>query len=230
LPHELLAQGITKTYPAPAGDLQVLIDINLKVDTASGAVAILGPSGSGKSTLLHILGSLDLPTAGTLSLDGSAPLKLSSRKLARHRAEFIGFVFQDHHLLPQLTAIENILLARLALGSVRTADRKRAEALLRAIGMADRESYLPSQLSGGQRQRVAIARALLNMPAMLLCDEPTGDLDAPSAAAVGALLHETARQHDALLIIATHSPALAATCARRLHLVNGRLTEEGNPA
>jgi lipoprotein-releasing system ATP-binding protein len=229
LPHELHAVGLTKTYPAPppAGALSVLVDINLKVDQASGSVAILGPSGSGKSTLLHILGSLDIPTAGTLTLDGVDPLGLAPLKLARHRAERIGFVFQDHHLLPQLTALENVLLARLALGSVRGADRERAERLLKAVGLEDRKAHVPAELSGGQRQRVAIARALMNMPALLLCDEPTGDLDGQAAAAVGQLLHEAAREHDALLIVATHASALAATCARRLQLTDGRLCEEG---
>jgi lipoprotein-releasing system ATP-binding protein len=207
--------------------LKVLVDVNLEVNSTSGAVAILGPSGSGKSTLLHILGSLDVPTAGKLALDGVDPLGLSPLQLARHRAERIGFVFQDHHLLPQLTALENVLLARLALGSVRSSDRQRAEDLLKAVGLEERKMHLPAELSGGQRQRVAIARALLNMPALLLCDEPTGDLDASSAAAIGQLLHEAAREHDALLIIATHAAALAATCARRVHLTEGRLCEEG---
>jgi lipoprotein-releasing system ATP-binding protein len=227
LPHELHAVGLSKTYPAPAGDLDVLVDVTLEVKHTSGSVAILGPSGSGKSTLLHILGSLDVPTAGTISLDGVDPLRLSPLQLARHRAERIGFVFQDHHLLPQLTALENVLLARLAMGSVRSADRKRAENLLKAVGLEERKTHRPAELSGGQRQRVAIARALLNAPALLLCDEPTGDLDAPSAAAIGKLLHDAAREHDALLIIATHAAALAATCARRLHLADGRLCEEG---
>jgi lipoprotein-releasing system ATP-binding protein len=227
LPHALHAVGLCKTYPAPAGDLKVLVDVALDVDHQTGSVAILGPSGSGKSTLLHILGSLDVPTGGTISLDGIKPLELSPRDLARHRAERIGFVFQDHHLLPQLTALENVLLARLALGSVRKSDRERAEGLLKAVGLAERTAHVPAELSGGQRQRVAIARALLNAPALLLCDEPTGDLDGQAAAAVGQLLHEAAREHDALLIVATHAPALAATCARRLRLCEGRLTEEG---
>jgi lipoprotein-releasing system ATP-binding protein len=170
---------------------------------------------------------LDVPTAGTLAVDGVNPLGLSARELARHRAERIGFVFQDHHLLPQLTAVENVLLARLALGKVSAADVERAEGLLAAVGLADRRAHVPSELSGGQRQRVAIARALMNKPAVLICDEPTGDLDAAAAGAIGELLHAAAREHDALLILATHSAALAATCARRMRIVAGKLEEGG---
>lgn len=223
MPHELHAVGLTKVYATAAGSLVVLDGVSLDMAGNDGALAILGPSGSGKSTLLHILGSLDLPTAGTLSLDGVDPLGLSPVQLARYRAGRIGFVFQDHHLLPQLTAIENVLLARLALGPVREADRQRGESLLTAVGLADRQSHLPSELSGGQRQRVAIARTLMNRPALLICDEPTGDLDAQTAASIGELLHESARQEDALLILATHSAALAATCPRRMKLVQGKL-------
>jgi lipoprotein-releasing system ATP-binding protein len=223
LPHELHAAGLTKVYATAAGSLVVLNGVSLDMAGKDGALAILGPSGSGKSTLLHILGSLDLPSAGTLSLDCVDPLGLSPAQLARYRAGRIGFVFQDHHLLPQLTAIENVLLARLALGPVRDADRQRGESLLAAVGLADRQSHLPSELSGGQRQRVAIARTLMNRPALLICDEPTGDLDAQTAASIGELLHESARQEDALLILATHSAVLAATCPRRMQLIQGKL-------
>jgi lipoprotein-releasing system ATP-binding protein len=223
LPHELHAAGLTKVYATAAGSLVVLDGVSLDMAGKDGALAILGPSGSGKSTLLHILGSLDLPSAGTLSLDGVDPLGLSPAQLAQYRAGRIGFVFQDHHLLPQLTAIENVLLARLALGPVRDADRQRGESLLTAVGLADRQSHLPSELSGGQRQRVAIARTLMNRPALLICDEPTGDLDAQTAASIGELLHESARQEDALLILATHSAVLAATCPRRMQLIQGKL-------
>ncbi len=223
MPHELHAAGLTKVYATAAGSLVVLDGVSLDMAGKDGALAILGPSGSGKSTLLHILGSLDLPSAGTLSLDGVDPLGLSPAQLAQYRAGRIGFVFQDHHLLPQLTAIENVLLARLALGPVRDADRQRGESLLTAVGLADRQSHLPSELSGGQRQRVAIARTLMNRPALLICDEPTGDLDAQTAASIGELLHESARQEDALLILATHSAVLAATCPRRMQLIQGKL-------
>ncbi len=223
MPHELHADGLTKVYVSAAGTLMVLDNVSLDLRSHDGALAILGPSGSGKSTLLHILGSLDLPTAGTLALDGVNPLAMSNTQLARYRAERIGFVFQDHHLLPQLTAVENVLLPRLALGPARHADRDRAEALLAAVGLGDRRTHLPAELSGGQRQRVAIARTLMNQPALLLCDEPTGDLDAHTAATIAQLLHQAAREQDALLIVATHSAALAATCARLMHLILGRL-------
>ena len=204
MPHELHAAELTKAYPTGDGTLVVLDRVSLRLKNGEGAVAVLGPSGSGKSTLLQILGSLDQPTSGTLTLDGVDPLALAPAALARHRAERVGFVFQDHHLLPQLTAIENVLLARLALGTVRTVDRAWAEELFKAVGLADRRTHLPAELSGGQRQRVAIARALMNKPALLLCDEPTGDLDAAGAATIGQLLHQAAREHDALLIVATH--------------------------
>jgi len=227
LPHQLLAHGLSKAYPTPTGTLPVLIDVGISLASGEGALAVLGPSGSGKSTLLHILGSLDIPTSGSFSLDGVSPLEMKPRELAHHRAQRIGFVFQDHHLLPQLTAIENVLLARLALGRVHAEDRQRAEDLLKAVGLADRQTHVPGELSGGQRQRVAIARALMNKPALLICDEPTGDLDAEAATAIGELLHATAREQDALLIIATHSETLAATCARRMRLVGGRLAAGG---
>jgi lipoprotein-releasing system ATP-binding protein len=230
LSHELHVAGLTKIFAAPAGALTVLDDISLNMDSAHGALAILGPSGSGKSTLLHILGSLDLPTSGMLALDGVNPLTMTAADLARHRAQRIGFVFQDHHLLPQLTALENVLLARLALGPVGPADRSRAESLLAAVGLTDRQTHLSAELSGGQRQRVAIARALINKPALLLCDEPTGDLDAASATVVGQLLHAAAREHDTLLILATHSATLAATCPRRLRLLDGKLTSADDSA
>jgi lipoprotein-releasing system ATP-binding protein len=223
MPHRLLTTNLAKAYATPTGPLAVLSDISLDLSSDHGAVAILGPSGSGKSTFLHILGSLDTPTSGTLSLDDLNPLSLAPAALARYRATHIGFVFQDHHLLPQLTALENVLIARLALGPVLSEHRSRAEGLLHAMGLADRQTHLPSELSGGQRQRVAIARALMNSPALLLCDEPTGDLDAAAATAVGNLLHAAAHQHDAILILATHSTTLAATCPRRLRLAEGRL-------
>lgn len=230
MPHELLASNLTKTYPTPAATLTVLEDLSLHLSSSDGPLAILGPSGSGKSTLLNILGSLDLPTTGTLAIDNINPLALSPADLAHHRAKRIGFVFQDHHLLPQLTALENILLARLALGPVRPDDRQRAQDLLQAVGLTDRQTHLPSELSGGQRQRIAIARALINAPALLLCDEPTGDLDAPTAASIGQLLISAAREHDTLLILATHAAPLAALCSRRLRLENARLVNaDGGP-
>lgn len=230
LPHQLHAEALTKLYSTGSRTLVVLDELSLQLASEEGSLAILGPSGSGKSTLLHILGSLDTPTSGQLSLDGVNPLGMSPNELARHRSQRIGFVFQDHYLLPQLTAIGNVLLARLAIGKVRAEDEKRAEELLEAAGLADRRTHLPSQLSGGERQRVAIARALINRPAMLLCDEPTGNLDAPTAAEIGEMLHRSARAHDAILIIATHSASLAATCQRRVHLVDGKLVNRAGTA
>jgi lipoprotein-releasing system ATP-binding protein len=227
VPHELIAFELSKSYATPSGVLVVLDRLSLRLGTADGPLAILGPSGSGKSTLLSILGCLDQPSSGRSLLDGVDAQAMPAGQVARHRARQIGFVFQDHHLLPQLTALENVLIARMALGAVRGEDRCRADELLAAMDLTNQAGHLPAELSGGQRQRVSVARALMNRPALLLCDEPTGNLDAHMAAQVAELIHQSARSQDALLIITTHSAALAATCARQLHLRDGRLVVEG---
>jgi lipoprotein-releasing system ATP-binding protein len=220
----LRAVGLSKSYPTPAEPLVVLRDVSLELSPGD-ALAVIGPSGSGKSTLLNILGTLDRPTQGTVTLGDVAPMSLSPAQLARFRAERIGFVFQDHHLLPQCTATENVLLPRLALGKVRADDAARATRLLDRAGLAGRASHLPSELSGGERQRVAVARALMNEPSLMLADEPTGNLDAKSADAVGDLLAEVTAEARAILIVVTHSDALAARFARRLRMSDGRLID-----
>src|ERR1019366_9929219 len=168
-------------------------------------VAIVGPSGSGKSTLLNILGTLDEPTSGAFTLNGVDPQSLKASALARFRSTRIGFVFQDHHLLPQCNALENVLVPRLALGNVAKADVDRASELLQQVGLEGRATHLPAELSGGERQRVAIARALINSPQLLLCDEPTGNLDTKTGQAIGELLTQLAEKTRAILIVVTHS-------------------------
>jgi lipoprotein-releasing system ATP-binding protein len=220
----LRAVGLSKSYPTPAEPLVVLRDVSLELSPGD-SLAVIGPSGSGKSTLLNILGTLDRPTDGTVTLGDVSPFSLDPAALARFRAERIGFVFQDHHLLPQCSAMENVLLPRLALGRVRAGDEARATQLLTRAGLSGRASHLPSELSGGERQRVAVARALMNEPSLVLADEPTGNLDARSADAVGDLLAGVTAENRAILIVVTHSDALASRFARRVRMADGRLID-----
>jgi lipoprotein-releasing system ATP-binding protein len=187
-------------------------------------VAITGPSGSGKSTLLHLIGTLDRPTSGRIEIDGKEPYGLPEPELARYRNETVGFVFQDHHLLPQYTVLENVLIPTLAFGGTE-ADGARARELLRRVDLSDRLDHRPSQLSGGERQRVAVARALINRPGLLLCDEPTGSLDGKTAEAVSSLLFELHGEEGGILIVVTHSLELAGRFENRLELREGRCCE-----
>jgi lipoprotein-releasing system ATP-binding protein len=216
---------LRKEYPTPAEPLVVLAGVNLSL-APGDALAIVGPSGSGKSTLLHILGTLDRPTSGNVRLGDTDPFALSSNELARFRSERVGFVFQDHHLLPQCTAIENVLLARLASARVGGAEIARASELLQQVGLGSRQTHLPAELSGGERQRVAVARALMNRPAMLLCDEPTGSLDASTGEAVADLIFRLADESKLILIAVTHSTALANRFPRRVRMHSGMLQED----
>jgi len=186
-------------------------------------LAVVGPSGSGKSTLLNILGTLDRPTRGGVRLAEIDPFSLSPGELARFRATRVGFVFQDHHLLPQCTAAENVLVPKLAIGRATDADAGRARELLSLVALADRARHLPSELSGGERQRVAIARALMNGPELLLCDEPTGNLDQKTSHAVAQLLLHLAAEMNAILITVTHSPAIAEMFGRQMQMSDGVL-------
>jgi lipoprotein-releasing system ATP-binding protein len=187
-------------------------------------LSITGPSGSGKSTLLYILGSLEQPTSGTFRLGEQEPLKMPAQELAAYRNRSVGFIFQDHHLLPQLTALENVLVPSLAGGGTNPTEvKKRAQGLLDRVGLADRATHLPAELSGGERQRVAIARALLNRPALLLADEPTGNLDRKRADEVSSLLLELQREEASILIVVTHSTELAERHPLRAELIDGSL-------
>jgi lipoprotein-releasing system ATP-binding protein len=218
----LRVADLHKVYPTPAEPLVVLHGVSLSLDPGD-AVAVVGPSGSGKSTLLNILGTLDSPTRGSCLLDGVDPFSLGVNDLARFRSERVGFIFQDHHLLPQCTATENVLVARLAAGKVTKEHIDRAAELLRLVGLEGRVTHLPAELSGGERQRVAIARALMNKPSLLLCDEPTGNLDPRTSQSVGELLRSVTGRAGAMLVVVTHSVALAGTMPRRVRMEEGRL-------
>ncbi len=197
-------------------------------DLHSGdSLAILGPSGSGKSTVLHLVGTLDRPTSGLIEIDGVVPHDLAERELAAFRNRHVGFVFQDHHLLPQYTVLENVLVPAMAPSSIARRDEvvDRARELIDRVGLGDRLAHRPAELSGGESQRVAVARALIQRPTLLLCDEPTGNLDRETARSVATLLLDLHRQEQSILIVVTHSLELAALMDRRLELREGRCVE-----
>jgi lipoprotein-releasing system ATP-binding protein len=210
-----------KEYPTPRGPLPVLSDISLTLE-AGDAAAIMGPSGSGKSSLLYILGALERPTNGTVTLDGRNPFDLSPSDVAAFRNTAIGFVFQDHCLLPQCTVLENVLIPTLV-GPADPAASERARRLIEQVGLGDRVDHRPAELSGGERQRVAVARALIRNPRLLLCDEPTGNLDRASADNVASLLLDLHLRQQRILIVVTHSAAMAARFPKRFELADRRL-------
>jgi lipoprotein-releasing system ATP-binding protein len=218
----LAVADVTKTYPTRAEPLVVLRGVSCQL-SAGENLAILGPSGCGKSTLLHIIGTLDTPTSGQVTLDGQNPQALNEPRLAAFRSHKIGFIFQDHHLLPQCSTLENVLLPTLANGSPSAASLERARMLLDRVGLTNRLDHLPAELSGGERQRAAIARALINRPALLLADEPTGNLDRNTAASVARLLLELQFHEQTMLIVVTHSLELAGLVQRRMELNEGKL-------
>ena len=211
--------GVTKRYDAAESD--VLASVDFAVD-AGDMVGIVGPSGCGKSTLLNIIGTLDQPTEGTVKLDGRDVFSLNDKQLASLRNERIGFVFQLHHLLPQCTIMENVLIPALARGETRAAEQRGRE-LLERVGLSHRLDHRPGQLSGGERQRAAVVRALINQPALLLADEPTGSLDRVASEAIGELLVEINREFDVAIITVTHSGHLAERMKRVLELRDGAL-------
>jgi len=219
----LKVANVSKSYPTPRGPLPILEDVSMSLDRGQSA-AIMGPSGSGKSTLLYIIGALEPPSSGSVSLDGVDPWTLTEVRQAAFRNERVGFVFQDHLLLPQLTALENVLTPALVRPQGVTPEvRERGRQLLEQVGLADRAEHRPAELSGGERQRVAIARALIGAPVLLLCDEPTGNLDRTSAAGVADLLLDLHRNLNTILLVVTHSPALAERFGRRFELDSRRL-------
>lgn len=222
----LSVKQLRKEFPSAAETLQVLDGVDLEM-SAGESLSIVGPSGCGKSTLLYILGTLDQPTSGQITLDEVDPFTLSTTKLARFRSQSIGFVFQDHHLLPQLTVTENVLLPALAQGSPSSAQVSRAGELIESVGLGDRVGHLPGQLSGGQRQRVAVARALLNRPKLLLADEPTGNLDGVNARKIAELLFDLSKRDGTMLVVVTHSEELAGQAMRQLQIKNHRLQAIG---
>ena len=228
---DLRVDAVRKEYPASDGARLVLNGVSFTL-SPGGSLAITGPSGSGKSTLLNILGSLDRPTSGEVRLGGILVSALEGDALADFRSRHVGFVFQDHHLLPQCTALENVLvptLARCGEGRPRASAREaveRACRLLEQVGLAERMDAFPARLSGGERQRVAIARALINAPALLLCDEPTGNLDRDTGARIGDLFLRVAEERGVMLVVVTHNLDLASRFGRRAELVGGTLHEE----
>jgi lipoprotein-releasing system ATP-binding protein len=217
----LTVAHLSKEYPTPRGPLAVLSDVSFSL-APGDAAAIMGPSGSGKSSLLYVLGALEPPTAGTVTLDGRDPFLLPSAALAAFRNEAVGFVFQDHCLLPQCTVLENVLVPTLVAASG-DGDGERARRLVEQVGLGPRLDHRPGELSGGERQRVAVARALVRQPRLLLCDEPTGNLDRSSADQVASLLLDLHRERQGILIVVTHSAQLAERFPIRFELVDRQL-------
>jgi lipoprotein-releasing system ATP-binding protein len=219
-PDLLVVEGLRKDYPTPRGPLPVLEGVSFTLAPGQ-SLCVMGPSGSGKSTLLNLLGALEPPSAGRVTLDGRDPFRLSDRELAAYRNREIGFVFQDHCLLPQCSVLENVLVPTLV---APTADHEpRARDLLGRVGLAERLDHRPAELSGGEKQRVALARALVLAPRLLLCDEPTGNLDGASATVVADLLMDLHARAQTMLVLATHSAELAARFTDRRRLAGRTL-------
>ena len=217
----LVVSQLTKTYPTVRGPLPILTDVSFSLSRGDAA-SIMGPSGSGKSTLLYIIGALEPPTSGRVTLNGADPFILDERKQAAFRNSQVGFVFQDHLLLPQCTVLENVLVPTLV-GRPGPAVTKRAASLLEQVGLEDRMEHRPAELSGGERQRVALARALVQEPPLVVCDEPTGNLDRQSADVITSLLFTLHEQQNNVLLIVTHNPELANRCSIRYRLDNQKL-------
>jgi lipoprotein-releasing system ATP-binding protein len=213
---------LRKQYDTPAGPIEVLAGVSFELQPGDG-LAVTGPSGSGKSTLLHVLGALDPPSSGRVTVEGRDPYTLAEKDLASFRNRTVGFVFQDHSLLPQCSALENVLVPTLVAGGKDDGHEARARALLEEVGLGQRLHHRPAELSGGEKQRVALARALVLQPRLLLCDEPTGNLDPQAAEVVGSLLVDLHRRQRTVLVVVTHSESLAARLPRRARLWEGLL-------
>lgn len=214
-------RDVHKSFALGGEQVEVLAGAEMALPAGSMA-AITGPSGSGKSTLLHLVGTLDEPTSGSISIGGDDPFRLAEAALARFRNETIGFVFQDHHLLPQYTVLENVLLPALAFKKASDDSRDWARRLLDRVGLSHRLAHRPAELSGGERQRVAVARALVNRPRLVLCDEPTGNLDRANAAGIVDLLFELHQDSDRVLLVVTHSAEIAGRFPLHYTLEDGR--------
>ena len=218
------AEGLTKVYGAGSTQLEVLKGIDFTIDKGE-ILAIHGPSGVGKSTLLHILGTLDKPTAGSLSYGDVNIGSLREKTLARLRNQQIGFIFQFYHLLPEFTALENVLLPALVNGQRSRAARQRARNLLSSVGLSERETHKPEALSGGEQQRVAIARALINGPEVVFADEPTGNLDRKTSLDIHKLIGRLNEQYGTTFVVVTHESSLSCAAHRSLHMMDGRIEE-----
>jgi lipoprotein-releasing system ATP-binding protein len=215
--------NLTKKYPTPRGSLQILSNISLSLQRGD-AVAIMGPSGSGKSTLLYLLGALEPPTSGTVRLDGENPYQLDEKSLASFRNRKIGFVFQDHCLLPQCSVLENVLAPTLVANNNKNY-LDRARSILEQVGLSARLVHRPAELSGGEKQRVSIARALIREPLLVLCDEPTGNLDRHAAENIASLLLDLHQAQQTILIVVTHSAELASKFPLRYELIDCQLKQ-----
>ncbi len=218
------ARGLGKTYQRGGEEIHVLQGLNLDVD-AGDFVAFMGPSGSGKTTLLNLLGGLDVPSAGSVTVGGDEITRMSTRKLTAWRARHVGFVFQMYNLIPVLTAFQNVELPLLLTRLSKTDRHRHVETALTVVGLGDRMHHYPRQLSGGQEQRVGIARAIVADPTFLLCDEPTGDLDRKSADEVLELVDRLVRDHGKTVLMVTHDPLAAARARVVLHLEKGVLVD-----
>jgi len=219
------AQNLVKTYHMGVTEVQALQGVDLVVEKGE-FLSVMGRSGSGKSTLLHLLGCLDRPTEGTVFIDGVEVTALRRRKLPRIRQQMVGFVFQQFNLLPSLTALENVMLPLRYSRVGRAEGRKRARELLERTGLGDRWAHRPAELSGGEQQRVAVARALVNQPAIVLADEPTGELDTHTAAEIVALLKDLNETQGQTFIMVTHDPGVAKETGRTVYLSDGKIVRE----
>jgi len=222
--YALQVHGLCKSFDTPGEPLVVLNGIDLDVVTGT-SMSVMGESGSGKSTFLHIVGTLERPTSGNVRVGGVDPFSLSAEKLARFRNTEIGFIFQDHHLLPQLTVLENVLIPTLVGDHNRADAEERVRSLIDKVGLTPRIGHRPAELSGGERQRTAVARALVNGPKLLLCDEPTGNLDLKTSQAIGHLFNELRSTTGVSFIVVTHSAHFAALFDRQFQIVSGALVE-----
>ena len=218
---DFIASNVVKEFATPTQPLRILDGVSVELDRGQN-LAVVGVSGSGKSTFLHIAGTLDEPTTGSVELLGTDLGRLNESEMATFRNKNIGFVFQEHHLLPQLSALENVLIPVVATGSTDQASIERAKMLLEKVGLSDRMTHRPAALSGGERQRVAVARALIREPALLLADEPTGSLDHDNAEKIGQLLLELQELNSTILICVTHSSSLAALFQNHMKLESGK--------
>ncbi|QDV21097.1 Lipoprotein-releasing system ATP-binding protein LolD [Gimesia panareensis] len=222
---QLVVRNLTKQFTLADESLSILAGVNLTLNRGE-ALAITGPSGSGKSTLLYILGVLDEPTAGEVIQFGENPFSLDAKEQAEFRNQNIGFIFQDHHLMPQFSVLENVLIPTMVHQGSSTDAEERARHLLERVGLKDRLNHRPAQISGGERQRVAVCRALINNPRLLLADEPTGNLDRTNTEAIGKLLLEINQEQNTILICVTHSSELAALFPQHQRLRDGQLVTE----